>query len=79
MTTFLSDCHQQICAKRRPDLHADTVERMGEEASESQVLLDPAPEQLDAPTLAVDLGDEDRIECERVGQEDQEVPAFRMT
>src|SRR5262249_18512564 len=44
------------------------------EGLDPQVLLDPAEEELDAPSAAVELGDDEGCELEVVGEENQGLP-----
>ena len=64
--SLLGDGDEPIGADRRPDLHAHPVEGRAVETAQAQVLLDPAEEQFDGPTSAVDLSDDQRLQVELV-------------
>ena len=72
------DGNQKIGADRRPDLHANAVERSAVKSAQAQVLFDPPKEQFDGPSTTVDLGDDQRVQVELVGQENQRVARFRI-
>ena len=74
----LGDGHKQIGTDRRPDLHPHAVEGSALETSQAQVLLDPAKEQLDGPTRAINLCDDQRRQVELVGDKDQHVAGLRV-
>ncbi len=51
---LFGDGDQQICADGSPDLTADGIGRASEEMSQAKVLFDPAEEQFDLPSAAVE-------------------------
>ena len=68
----------QVGADCDPDLSLHRVLAQAEEGLHPQVLLDPLEEQLDLPAGLVDLGHDQRVDIEIVGDEDQELPRFRI-
>ena len=57
MKSFLQDCNQQINADSDPDLGFDSVGGCAVKGFDSQMLLDPAEEELHLPALLVNIGD----------------------
>src|ERR1035437_2308691 len=74
----LGDGDQKVGTDRRPDLDAYTVEGSAVKSPQSQVLFDPAKEQLDGPAAAVDLRDHQGVQLELVGEEDQRIASLRI-
>lgn len=68
------DGHQEACA----NLHPHAVEGSAVESAQAQVLLDPAEEQLDRPSPAIDLGDDQGIQVELIGDKDQRLAGLRI-
>ena len=58
MQTFFCNGDQHIGANRNPDLRLHGVLAGAQKRLDAQVLLDPFEEQLDLPTLPVELGNE---------------------
>ena len=56
-----------------PDLDQNRVSRSAPECLDLQVLLDPLEEQLDLPTLLVELSDRPRRKIAAIGQEDEDL------
>src|SRR5665213_4173338 len=52
-----SDCDREVGADRGPELDANCVGRGAVKGADPQTLFDPAEEQLDLPTLAIELRD----------------------
>jgi hypothetical protein len=59
-----------------PDLRLDRVSGVAEEIFDRQVLLDPLPEGLDLPTLAINLCNGECRQIEAIAQEDEELVRF---
>jgi len=57
MKSLLQDCNQQINTDSDPDLGFDGVGRCSVKGFDSQMLLDPAEEELHLPALLVNIGD----------------------
>ena len=68
MQTFLRDGNQQVGRYGNPYLRLDGVLARAEEHLDAQVLLDPLEEQLHLPALAVQVGDQFRLQGKVVGQ-----------
>ena len=71
MQTFLRNRDQQVGRYGNPYLCLDGVLAGAEEDLDTQVLLDPFEEQFDLPALAIQVGDQLRLEREVVGQKNQ--------
>ncbi len=68
MQTFLCNGDQHIGAHGNPDLRLHGVLAGAQKRLDAQVLLDPFEEQLDLPTLAVQVGNELWLQGKVVGQ-----------
>jgi|JI10StandDraft_1071094.scaffolds.fasta_scaffold442118_2 hypothetical protein len=64
MQTFFRNDNQQIGRHGNPDLRLRRVLTGAEEHLDAQMLLDPFEEQLDLPTLAVQVGNQPGLERE---------------
>ena len=71
MQTFLRNGDQQVGRYGNPDLRFDGVLAGAKEHFDSQVLLDPFEEQLHLPALAVQVGNQLRLQGKVVGQKHQ--------
>lgn len=76
--SLLGNSDKQAGAQDRPDLDPDAVGRCAEESALAQMLHEPAPEQLGAPTTLGDLSDEQGRQGELVGEENQALAVFRI-
>ena len=76
--SLLSDGDQQIGADGRPDLDGDAVGMQREESSQTEVLLNPAKEQLDLPASLVDAGHGQGRKIEVVGDENERLAGGRI-
>src|SRR3546814_15204014 len=68
MQAFLGNGDQHVCADCDPDLRLDRILAGAQKRFDSQVLLDPFEEQLDLPTLSVQVCNQRGLEREVVGQ-----------
>ena len=73
---FLGYSDQHVSANRDPQLRLHRVLAGAKERLDLQVLLDPLEEQLDMPTLAIQIADQLRIELEVVRQKRQPLARF---
>ena len=71
MKSLLQDCNQQINADSDPDLGFDGVGRCSVKGFDSQMLLDPAEEELHLPALLVNIGDGYGGNGKNIGQVDK--------
>ncbi len=58
LLSSVRETQQQECDERHGDLDADGILRCAEEFPDPQRLLDPAEEQLDLPSLLIEIGDD---------------------
>jgi hypothetical protein len=70
--------NQQIGTQRGPDLHAHAVGIRAEEAAQAQVLLDPGKEQFDGPAATIDLGHEQGVQVELIGEKYKGLAGIRI-
>ena len=71
MKFLFHDGDQDVDAERDPDLGFHGVVAGAVKRFDAQVLLDPAEEQFDLPTLGVERGDSRGGKLEMIGQEDK--------
>ena len=71
MQTFLCDGNQYVGGYSNPDLRLHGVLACSKEHLDTQMLFDPLEEQLHLPALAVQIGNQLRLERQVVGQEHQ--------
>ena len=68
LKTLLQDGNQDVGADGDPDLRLHGILAGAEKRLDPQMLLDPFEEQLDLPSLPVQLRDQFRRQCKVVGQ-----------
>lgn len=73
MQTFLRNGNQQVGGYSDPDLRLDGVLAGAKEHLDAQMLLEPYEEQLHPLALAVQVGDQLRLQGKVVGQKHQAV------
>jgi hypothetical protein len=76
MQTFLDDGNQHVGADRNPDLRLHCVLAGTQKRFDAQMLLDPFEEQLDLPTLAIQVGNEFWLQGKVVGQKRDALSGF---
>jgi hypothetical protein len=76
LQAFFYQGDQHVGADRNPDLRLDRVLAGAKKRLDSQMLFDPLEEQLDLPTLAVQVGNQFGSESKVVGQKRDSFAAF---
>src|SRR5215467_12636474 len=68
---FFEDCNQSVNANGDPKLGAHRVGTGSVKSFNSQLLFEPAKEQLDLPALLIEPGDRQRRKTKMIGQENE--------
>src|SRR5471032_2931332 len=69
--SFLQNRDEQVSAHGGPDLDAHRILRVAHKTTDTEMLLDPAEEQLDLPARPIQLRDLQSRSREQVGEENQ--------